>query len=77
MSKLGEVLEFLRAARIELRHLAFEEAQVGVIGGNRPEVRVPHDLGRDVWIVRIEQRKRLPRDIAEHAAMVRRELDLR
>jgi len=60
MPRLGHLDQLLRAARILRRNLAFEIAQIEIIGGDRLEVLIPHDLGRDIGIVRIENWKRLP-----------------
>ena len=71
MAELGHLHQLLLRAGILLRHLAFEVAQIEVVGRDRLEVLVPHDLGRDVGIVGIEYRERLPGDVAEQVAMVR------
>ncbi len=76
MPGLGQQHQLLLRAGILPRHLAFEEAQIEVVGRDRPEVLVPHDLGRDIGIIGIEERKRLPGDVAQQVAMVRGEAHL-
>jgi hypothetical protein len=53
------------AAGIERHHVALEKAEVGIVGRDRTQVRIPHDLDCNVGIVGIEQRERLPRDVAQ------------
>ena len=70
MPGLGHQHQLLLRAGILPRYLAFEIAQIEVVGRDRLEVLVPHDLGRDVGIVGIEDGERLPGDVAEQVAMV-------
>ena len=76
MPDLGLRYQRLFRAGILLRHLAFEKAQIVIVARDWLEVLVPHDLGRDVGIVGIEQRERLSGDVAKQVAMVRREAHL-
>ena len=76
MPDLGLRYQRLLRAGILFGHLAFEEAQIVIVARDWLEVLVPHDLGRDVGIVGIEQRERLSGDVAKQVAMVRREAHL-
>ena len=60
MPDLSQRHQLLLRARILLSHLAFEKAQIIIVSRDRLEVLIPHDLGRDVGIIGIEQRERLP-----------------
>src|ERR1700736_6075342 len=64
-------LEGLLLARLAINAFAVEETEVIVIGENRAERVVPHDLGRDVRVVQIEHRERKSCDIADDTATVR------
>src|SRR5271156_2150011 len=57
--------------------LTVKIAEVVIVALDRPEHVVPDDLLRNGRIVRVDQRERLACDITDHAAMVRRQADLR
>ena len=76
MPNLGLRHQRLLSAGILLGHLAFEEAQIVIVARDWLEVLVPHDFGRDLGIVRIEDRERLPGNVADQIAMVRGEAHL-
>src|SRR5208282_1290306 len=60
-----------------VNRVAIEISQVVVVIADRAPQGVPDDLGRNVGIVRIDQRERLAGDISDDAAMILRELYLR
>ena len=73
-----EVLELHRLLRTALvGAVAVVVAQIVVVAGDRFEHVVPHDLGRDLGIVGIDQRERLTGHIAHHGPMILAEPNLR
>jgi hypothetical protein len=72
-----DVIDYaMRPAELGVLLVAIEEAQIVIVGRDWTEYVVPHQLVGDERIVRIEQGERLPRNVADQAAMVIAEPDL-
>ena len=70
MTDLDVVDDVLFLAGTNVLALAIVEAQIVVVSADRTEHVVPHDFRRYIRVVRIDQRKCLAGDVADHAAMI-------
>ena len=66
--KIFDLLE-LRAL-LDERAVAIVKAQIVIVGRDGPEDVVPHHLGRHIGVIRVDQWKRLARDITDYSSLV-------
>src|SRR5580704_13939343 len=70
VADLDIVDDLLLFTRIDVLDLAIEKTQIVIVGADRAEHVVPHDLVGDLRVVGVDQREGLTRDVANQRAMV-------